>query len=61
MAALVLTSALLDATCQWALLQAPAEEIPDLSGAATKNIVTTRSGEPLLSMRQAINGTRVGT
>ena len=48
MAALVLTSALLDATLSVGVyLQAPAEEIPDLSGAATQNIVTTLSGEPL--------------
>ena len=48
MAALVLTSALLDATFSVGVyLQAPAEEMPDLSGAATQNIVTTISGEPL--------------
>ena len=48
MAALVLTSALLDATLSVGVyLKSPAEEIPDLSGAATQNIVTTLSGEPL--------------
>ena len=42
------SSALLDATLSVGVyLKTPAEEIPDLSGAATQNIVITLSGEPL--------------